>query len=548
MNLRRMFQIGMLSVLALSGCSRGNDQSSMTAIESNISLASKSSEENTSVNKTLLLNQIRSATIYDISLGYPFQPAEFERRLIQAKSLGFNTIWWVVQWRNVESDVGSNPNFDINSKGYDGKLNMINVVNLGLSLDLLKKHGLNLMWSVNYLGRKWSPVGVDPVLLNIGNNRKFLLRYTKFIAGLIKQHQMSNNTFMLFHDEGVLAPYDYLREYPEIQQGFRRFLYAKNSNLSYWNSRWGTNYSSWSQIETYSFNKSLYIDPRLQDMTSYINWYMSLTIGNGSFPDTVKNVAPSIRVGFHYTNFNFLNTKNKEYLKLNSPLSAHHRFDFVSFALYDNNSNMNPFAKTAKEYLAAVKPLFPSLPIFFGEVGSAVCATENDCPMGNQFRTASATVQNRQAKFLEKSILELYQNEVGFNVWELVDYNFTSHLGLRGLFYTDNRIKPSGVIVSKLLKNPTITTSGVGCTKGNCIWIRGANFSENCSVNIYAGNWNPKNPLITLTKENWRITCTPSVISFEIPSNILSTYDSVNVVVRNVGQRTWSNPKHVEIH
>jgi hypothetical protein len=474
----------------------------------------------------ITIAQVRSVTFYNFSETEFLHPTDFEVRLQQAKQLGFNTIWLVVPWDDLESNVGTDASIAIGAPGYDGTLNSTNVAALRAGLQLVKLYGLNIMWSVDYAGVGWAPTGIDPTLMVIAPNLQFLLRYTVFVTKLLVDAGLAHSTFMLFHDEGVLGPYDALRGYPTMQQEYDNYLFARNPALSYWNTRWNQSYTDWSQVQTFSFSTSGYLDPQLQDTVGFINWELARSIGNGSFTSAIKTISPDIRVGYHYTDFNFLDTRTSNFTQIDSPLLAGNGFDFVSFPLYDSDPISNPFKKGTGDYVADAQGVFPGMPVFVGELGSDVCALPGDCTYTSTAAIASATLDNRQAQFIGRNITSMVGLGVGFNIWNLHDFPIggDSTAGILGLLNNDGTSKPSGALVGSILRGspasldtlvPQLTTAGVtpGATPWE-VWVDGSQLeSGDMAMLVVSGSvW--ANVSTTLAADGtW--------LSFTLPSDSL---------------------------
>lgn len=84
-----------------------------------------------------------------------------------------------------------------------------------------------------------------------------------------------------------------------------------------------------------------------------------------------------------------------------------------------------------------------------------------------------------------------------------------------------------------------ITSAGLGCNDFKCIWINGFNFTNDCEVNLYPGDWSTgEQPvgIISLPSCN-----NERHVTFRIPESIYKSYKSLNLIVTRKGTKSWSN-------
>jgi hypothetical protein len=419
------------------------------------------------------INRVKSVTIYELP-ELIYNPARAENQIKLASQTGFNTVWLVLPWIHVESDIGISPWGEINDSSYSGKINNSYLDNLKIVLGHLKKYNMKAMISLDYLGKGWSPKGVDPEYLIFGDNYTAFLRYTRFMSRFLNSHFNSSDLIILFHDEGILGPYKSLRINAQIQQSFRNYLFSRNNNLSFWSSRHKRSYVSWDEVVTHSFETEGYDDPRLQDTVGFINYFMASNVGNGSFAKTVKSILTNSLVGFHFTNFGFMDLRNDNYTLLNSPIQSGHGFDFISLAYYDSKENLIPIRVNLQTYLTKAKALFPGLKIFFGELGGVVCASASDCPVVNKVMSLSNSAIERQANFLKSSVNLLFQNNIGFNIWNLQEFDIENTEGSFGIYRKDGTMKLAGKYIQDVL---------TGCSFNGATISHGANVTAYLAAN-----------------------------------------------------------------
>lgn len=415
------------------------------------------------------INRVKSVTLYELP-ELIYNPTRVENQIKLASQTGFNTVWLVLPWIHVESDIGISPAGEIGDSSYSGKINNVYLDNLKLVLGHLKKYNMKAMISLDYLGKGWSPAGVDPEYLIFGDNYTAFLRYARFMSRFLNANFNSSELIVLFHDEGILGPYKSLRTNAQLQQSFRNYLFSRNNSLSFWSTRHKRSYTSWDDILTHSFETEGYDDPRLQDTVGFINYFMASNVGNGSFAKTVKSILPNSLVGFHYTYFGFMDLRNDNYSLLNTPIQDGHSFDFISLAYYDQKENANPIKVNFQTFLSKAIALFPGLKIFLGELGSVVCASDSDCPVVNKVMSLSTSAIERQANFLKSSVNLLFQNNIGFNIWNLQEFDIENPEGSFGIYRKDGTMKLAGKYIQDTL---------TGCS------FNGATVSNGASVTAY---------------------------------------------------------------
>lgn len=444
---------GVVLLTSFQNCSPFNGLQSNKSLE----LASSAGKLDGMVSADM--SQVKSVTLYDIN-DILNNRAKLESQIEKAKQMGFNTVWIVVTWQSLEPNVGTNPQAPIGSAEYGGALNNETVYRIKETLALLKKNKLNVIWSLNYLGEGWSPIGVNGNRLATGKDRDFFLRYARFVSQIIKETQMEEDVFLMFHDEGILGPYDELHADTEIQQTFRNFLYARNKDLSYWNNLWKSSYSDWSEVKTFSFNSSGHNDPKLQDTIRFINMMIRENISK-FLKNDVKSILPLAKLGFHYTNFSYVNHLAPEWIQdQDLPFVSNFDYDFISLAYYDSDFHNGAYrSRNVLEHLAAAKKITSTKTLFVGELGSSVCG--ENCTVQGSKTVASNTLLNRQANFLKNNLELLLKNSVGFNIWNLQDFDFApiknglpqvNAEGLFGLYDANGSLKPSGKAVFNLMQ------------------------------------------------------------------------------------------------
>lgn len=89
---------------------------------------------------------------------------------------------------------------------------------------------------------------------------------------------------------------------------------------------------------------------------------------------------------------------------------------------------------------------------------------------------------------------------------------------------------------------PILTLAGLGGASNQAIWAIGNNISSACSVQLFDPNSTAASPIATVTSVN----CASNSLSFLIPSNVLTNFSAVKLVVLNPGARA-SQPIYLAI-
>lgn len=95
---------------------------------------------------------------------------------------------------------------------------------------------------------------------------------------------------------------------------------------------------------------------------------------------------------------------------------------------------------------------------------------------------------------------------------------------------------------------PYVVVSGSGlgsCLPNQCVWATGSGMSTNCTVNIYTPDWMPKDNNLIKTLSESEVSCKPTEVTFNIPSEILGKYKGMNFTVTNQQNGNWSPPQYI---
>jgi hypothetical protein len=114
----------------------------------------------------------------------------------------------------------------------------------------------------------------------------------------------------------------------------------------------------------------------------------------------------------------------------------------------------------------------------------------------------------------------------------------TTRNALLGLFFaTLLNLIPQAAFAGYAAYNMTNIGPG-GNPTGTAVWILGTNLPTNCSVHLYSLDWT------SYLGSAPGAYCSPTLVTFYVPSNILYNYPGANVTVLDA-YGNWSNPMSV---
>lgn len=449
------------------------------------------------------IGQTRSVTIYE-PVGAVWEiehTSAFADRVKLAKKTGFNAVWLVVLWNELDP---------VPSKF--GEIPLVNCVDPGAethyqcalerALSAINDEGMDVFISLNYASAAASEEfknASNGEILVFGDGPAKLYRYARYIARVASRTGVSESVRILLHDEGILGPYDSLWAYPEVQQSFRDYLYGLNPSLAYWNSRWGLSgnsaLTSWAGVRTFSLQHASLNSPQLQDHVAWVNWAFRQSFGSGAFEATIREVVPGAVVGFHSTYFPLINPNGPVAHAPQPPVSSLSNFSFISVPYYDGPSN---FGLSFGGYVDFASTFFQARPLLMGELGSVNCEMDSECPVVDGKFTTSLRVQRRQATFLSQAIGVLSTKGVGYNIWSLSEFPFGNKEGSFGIYQarpgaidtaTRPSFKPAACELRKIMgstsQTPCLASGGINAQYNpRAVWISGRGFMPGLQVRL----------------------------------------------------------------
>lgn len=393
---------------------------------------------------------IRSVTFY------PFPPFPYEwtrldestlesfrADLKKVKALGFNSIWFVIPWKGFEPVALPQESRQYNQTAFD---------NLKQVVGILEQENMVAILPINYFGVGWSPQGID--------SRKWLFDHQMwgafygYVVKLSESLKNYKNVLFLLFSEGVIPGpkyFDFLRSDPDVSQHFRNWAFSINSDLSYWNSRWGLSYKVWKDVLPISPSSTIeYVNQnRWVDHGRWSAYIIRNTLGTLS--DVIKRVNSNAKVGFHdccilAKGKMFYLSPGEDQTPVGSPIPDVNSFDVFSIASYPNTSfstSTSYWVDNLRYQISNVKNKHPNLPIFIGETG-----------------IDTATFNEQQQKEIMRALLKEAESQgIGFNIWAWKDFSFSGEL--LGLFDANYQPKYLYRVIKSVLLNSDLNDDGL---------------------------------------------------------------------------------------
>lgn len=283
--------------------------------------ANQTGKPSSQENATTDYGNIRSVTFYVFPFDEETYYQELERSLPKIKATGFNTIWIVNPWAEFNPKPLAKPTV----------YNTARFEHLRKVLGLLRANGMEAILGLNYLGKGWSPEGIDPGkwITNRTMYDAFEAYITEFLERIQDFHDM---VYILLFTEGTepegLDPYRDAR----VHAGYlRKTLGSLPSRL----------------------------DPKLR---------------------------AKFRIGYH--DYSLINL---DWAEGDSPIETADTFDFLSMVFYEWEGRTDQEIAAELERRAGFfKALYPETPLIVGELGASIC----EHGLENQARVIAAKISS----------------------------------------------------------------------------------------------------------------------------------------------------------
>ncbi|MBF0479836.1 MAG: hypothetical protein HQL26_10170 [Candidatus Omnitrophica bacterium] len=272
---------------------------------------------------SLSYQDVKSVTFYDFGTTPAQQFINLQNELPDIKAAGFNTVWLVNPWADYNPDPLSNPSV------YSEKA----FADLRKTLALIKSNGMYAIIGLNYLGKGWSPKGIDSSI---------------WLEDPIMYHAFE--TYVT----------EFLNRIKDYNETVFILFFTENSEPDH--------------LAPYYFNRN--------NNATKLCGLLRQTLG--SLPTRLPAQLRSLySIGYHdYTLINF------NWALGDTPISSPNPFDFLSMVAYGfENMTEHQIADEINLRSSRFKNLYPGTPLIIGEVGSNNCEGEI-----NQARVEGAIV------------------------------------------------------------------------------------------------------------------------------------------------------------
>ncbi len=264
-------------------------------------------------------SMIRSVTFYVFPFDEETYYEELERSLPKIKATGFNTIWIVNPWAEFNPKPLAKPPV----------YNLGRFEHLRKVLVLLRANGMEAILGLNYLGKGWSPEGIDPG--SWITNRTMYDAFERYVGEFLERIED-------FHDMVYIVLFTEGTE-PEGLDPYR--------------------------------------DARIHAA------YLRETLG--SLPSRLDpNLRGEFRIGYHDCSL-----INLDWAEGESPIEGEYTFDFLSMVFYGwEDRTADEIAAELERRAGFFKALYPDVPLIVGELGASIC----EHGIENQARVLAAKI------------------------------------------------------------------------------------------------------------------------------------------------------------
>ncbi|MHB9036201.1 MAG: carboxypeptidase-like regulatory domain-containing protein [Armatimonadota bacterium] len=181
--------------------------------------------------------------------------------------------------------------------------------------------------------------------------------YLEYVDRVVRETANNHNVIYMFCDELLNTAWVHdTKSHPDLVAHHKNWCQTQNSNIDYWNGRWGTSYT-WDNIEP-----AVYFEGNANRHLDYLRWmYAILRPRLIQIGDLVKSIAPDSLLGYHEWLLGGVTDPSE------SPLAGTDKFDIVSVNCYGG------YADTVSR-IGTLRLLFPGYPVYVGELGTATAA------------------------------------------------------------------------------------------------------------------------------------------------------------------------------
>jgi len=342
-----------------------------------------------------IIESTRSITYYNGEISWAnFDYSRFESTIKEMQDMGANTIWFVLPW--IDFHLQALPEPQWNEKA---------VENLNNAITIVQTQGMRVMLPLCYLGKGWSPKGIDP---NVWTADKDMYQafglYAKTLITRLLQNGNDNMSFLLY-GEGCYPSFHRTREYQITVKSFRKWCRDNNDDINFWNSRWGTCYK-WDNLLPFTGKTASDKENTQNLLADYWRWSSSIICErHGSLAHEIRGIIGNkALIGYHDDAI-----IAKDWGGGVTPIPKDNPYQFLSFAHYytlHEYGSLDKFVLQTNDVITKFKKLYPEMPLGIFETG--LCEQDFD--------------RNNQANVISEIAHIAERKDVGINIWMWQDH------------------------------------------------------------------------------------------------------------------------------
>ncbi|MHB9036507.1 MAG: carboxypeptidase regulatory-like domain-containing protein [Armatimonadota bacterium] len=331
--------------------------------------------------------------------------------------------------------------------------------------------------------------------------------YIQWVQKIVQETAVYDNVMYVFSDECINGPwYDTAPDYPELVSDFKNWCYNQNTSISYWNSRWGTNFT-WDTITPPKYSQGWGTTRR----ADYFRWMYASVLRPrlAQIGDVAKTYAPNSLLGYHEW---LLGSEMTD--PAWSPLASLTTYDVASSPIYGGLSD-------AQWRVQKLRSLFPGHPLCAFELGTALAAN----PPQEPFQT--------------KPYLD--GQKVGYNWWQWWmtnsypdQWDFIDENGHRRTSFS---LYPNAANYGTI--RGQITNASTGANLNYIGVIAGGHLSQSVDKGLYRLDLDPGTYTVEFAQPGYeRIVVTGVVVTAGLDTTLDATLNPVSNMVANPGVNT----------
>lgn len=363
--------------------------------------------------QTRSISDIRSVTWYNgyTSMLESGDVDRFKQDLATMEANGFNSVWLVVLWQDIEPVTLP-----------EAQPDEVKLARLDAFMDAAAERGFSVIFPLGYFGKGWAPEGIPEDLIDFWMlNDTLWEAYTGFANRLVQRYGDRENVLWLLYTENMQPGLPVGNDNDVAKESFRAYCRRLDEDIASWNARWKSDYASFDEIGM--------DDGRFKDganrWTDHWRWIAEIMrVRFGPLAARMKTTPGwRGRVGYHDGPLITL-----DWAKGATPIPDDNPYDFLSLTAYMGKDTQEASMEDNRAAHARYKERYPDMPLMIGEVG--VPTDVHD--------------EHTQTSYLSEVVRFCADKGMGFNIWMWRDFE-SADLEQRsfGLLNKDESPKPA---------------------------------------------------------------------------------------------------------